>query len=163
MRASAARERRRENNAVTCSPSSKACRRWPVGLKSAAQRHNGDGGGESQSKRQELTFEFCSALAEVMQLSTDALAQVGTSAESTCHTPHATRHTSHVTRHTSHATRHTPHAKNPTCWHPRSKPPTCSSPLRPQPRPATTAALNHGCAASARAPVSTKRFNTQNR
>ena len=74
-----------------------------------AQRHNGDGGGESQSKRQELTFEFCSALAEVMQLSTDALAQVGTSAESTCHTPHATRHTPHATRHTPHATRHTPH------------------------------------------------------
>ena len=46
----------------------------------AAQRHNGDGGGESQSKRQELTFEFCSALAEVMQLSTDALAEVISSA-----------------------------------------------------------------------------------
>ncbi len=136
----------------------------------AAQRHSSDRGGESQIKRQELTFEFCSALAEVMQLSTDALAQVGTSAESTCHTSHATRHTPHVTRHaphttrhTPHATRHTPHAKNPTCWHPRSKPPTCSSPPRPQPRPATAAALNHGCAASARAPVSTKRFNTQNR
>jgi len=86
--ASEARWCRRKNNAVTCSPSSRACRRWPVGLKSAAQRHSGDGGGESQSKRQELTFEFCSALAEMMQLRTDALAQVGTSAASTCHTPH---------------------------------------------------------------------------
>jgi hypothetical protein len=72
------------------------------GLWDSNQRHSGDGGGESQSKRQELTFEFCSALAEVMQLGTDAFAQVGTSAPSTCHTSHATRRTPHAKRRKSH-------------------------------------------------------------
>ena len=84
------------------------------------------------------TFEFRSTLAKILQLGTDALAEVRSSA----HKRHVTRHTPHVERHVT-----------ATCLHRRSRSPACSSHPQRLPLPETAAALSRGSAALTQEPA----------